>query len=241
MTFKVRTSVLDNSDGSAELTTSDVKLIVSITGPIEPKPRQELPNVASLEIVVRPAVGLSTTREKVLEDKLRGMLQAVIVRHLYPRQLIQIIVQIQATPLSKHQGGAYSNHRDEVEYSNVELNAAINGCYFALVDAGIALYSSFASTCISITKPHEINDNQEYIIQPTLDQLNNSSSHHIICFSIEDKKATKLLLIDSLGEFTEEELFTVISKGVEQTELLHENYQRKYISDKIHNDYIWKS
>ncbi|KAK6464075.1 ribosomal protein S5 domain 2-type protein [Scheffersomyces coipomensis] len=242
MSFTVKTSLLENSDGSAQLITGDIKLIASVSGPIEPKPRQELPNVASLEIVIRPAVGLSGTREKALEDKLRSLLQAVIVRYKYPRQLIQVVIQFLSTPLTKYQGGAYSNHKDEVEYSNIELNAAINGCYFALVDAGIALYSSFASVCISLTEDHQtIDEEPEYIIDPNLKQLHKSDSHHVICFNIEDKKANKILLLESLGDFTEEQLFTVISKAVTQCELIHNDYQRKYITEKIDNDYVWKA
>ena len=81
----VNTSLLQKSDGSAELLLGSTKVIASVTGPIEPKARQELPNQASLEILIRPAVGLATTREKLLEDKLRSLLQSIIVRFKYPR------------------------------------------------------------------------------------------------------------------------------------------------------------
>ena len=124
MSFKVNTSVLSNADGSAELTLNRTKCLVSVSGPIEPKVRQELPTQASLEIIVRPAHGLSTTREKLLEDKLRSLLQSLIIRYKYPRQLIQIVVQFLVVD-------------EEPEYTCNELNAAINGCYFALIDSHI--------------------------------------------------------------------------------------------------------
>ena len=109
----LRTSIIDNADGSAELSiynnnsnsneassssssddNSIIKLITSINGPIEPKQRQELPNRASLEINIYPSIGLSTTKEKLLENKLRSILQNnIIINYKYPRQLIQISIQ----------------------------------------------------------------------------------------------------------------------------------------------------
>ena len=55
---------------------------------------KELPNRASLEINIYPSIGLSTTKEKLLENKLRSILQNnIIINYKYPRQLIQISIQ----------------------------------------------------------------------------------------------------------------------------------------------------
>ncbi|CCG22281.1 hypothetical protein CORT_0B05720 [Candida orthopsilosis Co 90-125] len=218
MSFKVNTSVLSNADGSAELTINGTKCLVSVSGPIEPKVRQELPTQASLEIIVRPAHGLSTTREKLLEDKLRSLLQSLIIRYKYPRQLIQIVVQFLVVD-------------EEPEYTCNELNAAINGCYFALIDADLALYSSFASTNVCLNLGNLIKD-------PTGDVIATSDSHHVLCFSLEDGKVGKLLLLESAGEFNESQLFDLISKSVLTVEELHK-LQRKAIEAKVEKDYIW--
>ncbi|KAL6452271.1 RRP46 Exosome complex component RRP46 [Candida maltosa Xu316] len=219
MSIELRTSLLENADGSAELTIGGTKVITSISGPIEPKARQELPNQSSLEIIVRPATGLSTTREKLIEDKLRSILQSVIISYKYPRQLIQIIVQ-------------FCKVDEKTEYNVNELNAAINCCYFALIDADIALYSSFGSvvTCIN---------SGNLIKEPTGDVLETSDSFHLSCFTIQDGKANKLLSLESQGEFTESELFSVLSESVLDVEKLH-GIQREFIEDKINQDYIWK-
>lgn len=218
MSFKVNTSVLSNADGSAELTINGTKCLVSVSGPIEPKIRQELPTQASLEIIVRPAHGLSTTREKLLEDKLRSLLQSLIIRYKYPRQLIQIVVQFLVVD-------------EEPEYTCNELNAAINGCYFALIDADLALYLSFASTNVCLNLGNLIKD-------PTGDAVATSDSHHVLCFSLEDGKVGKLLLLESAGEFNESQLFDLISKSVLTVEELHK-LQRKAIEAKVEKDYIW--
>ncbi|KAG7661470.1 RRP46 [[Candida] subhashii] len=220
MSLQVKTSILDNADGSAELIIGNSKVIVSVCGPIEPKQRQELPNQASLEIIVRPSTGLSTTREKLLEDKLRSLLQSIIIRYKYPRQLIQIVVQFLIID-------------EPTEYTCNELSAAINCCYFALIDADIALNSSFASVVSCYNSGNLINN-------PPGDVLATSDSHHVVCFDIVEEKANKVLLLESQGEFTEEELFNFISKSVTVAEELH-TLQRKFIKEKIDKDYIWKN
>ncbi|CAD1809764.1 3' exoribonuclease family, domain 1 protein [Candida parapsilosis] len=217
--MEVNTSVLSNADGSAELTMNGTKCLVSVSGPIEPKVRQELPTQASLEIIVRPSSGLSTTREKLLEDKLRSLLQSLIIRYKYPRQLIQIVIQFLVVD-------------EQPEYTCNELNAAINGCYFALIDADMALYSSFASTSVCINSGNLIYD-------PTGDIIATSDSHHVICFSIEEGKVGKLLLLESAGEFTESQLFDLIAKSATTVEVLHKQ-QREAIETKIKKDYIWR-
>ncbi|KAI3406285.2 RRP46 [Candida oxycetoniae] len=217
--FQVHTSILDNADGSAELTLDDTKVLVSVSGPIESKQRQELPQQASLEIIVRPAKGLSTTKEKLLEDKLRSLLQNVLIRYRYPRQLIQIVVQFLVSGTRQ-------------EFTNNELNAAINCCYFAIIDADLSIYSSFASVSLCINSGNLIEN-------PTADVISTSDSHHIVCFSIENGKVGNLLLLESAGEFTEYQLFDLLAKSVRSIESLHQ-LQRKAIEKKLGNDYIWR-
>lgn len=237
MKFELKTSLLNRVDGSAEFTIGNTKLIASVTGPIEPKPRQELPTLASLEIVVRPSVGVSSTREKVLEDKLRSILQSIIIRYKYPRQLIQIVVQFLVTDDNSQLLIGESEHVKD--YSSNKLNAAINCIYFALIDANIALYNSFSSVSISIPKAES--DKKQMVINPTLQNLIESESHHILCFDIRDKKANKILLLESQGTFTEDELIKVIEEGSRQCESIHNEHQRKLIEEKVHRDFIWKS
>lgn len=235
MSFNVKTAVLSRVDGSAELSVGTTKVIASVTGPIEPKIRQELPNLASLELIVRPSVGVLTTREKALEDKLRSILQSIIIRHKYPRQLIQIVVQFLITENTANDSGTNEGNKDFVL---AELDAAINCCYFALIDANIALFNSFSSTSISI--PLDTLE-EEYTISPNMKQLLKSESHHVVSFAIEDGKATNLLLLESNGKFTEKQLLLIISKASEICDSIHNTHQRKYIAEKVERDFIWKS
>lgn len=235
--LKVQLSELGQVDGSARVSIGNTVVLVSAAGPIEAKPRQELPTQASLEIVVRPSRGVSSTREKVLEDLLRSVLQLVIVRYRYPRQLIQIVVQFLTTDVDREgsivvsgdtaaSGGAFTSN---------ELSAAFNACYFALIDANVALYNSFASVSVAI-------DNEGQIIEsPTLKQLQDSSSHHVVCFDIRDKKAHKILLVESDGSFSEEQLFRVIELASSSCQKIHKTIQRPLIESKVKQDFIWSN
>ncbi|KAI5966176.1 RRP46 [Candida pseudojiufengensis] len=219
MSFQVNTSILDNADGSAELKLNNTKTIVSINGPIDPKPRQELPQQASLEIIIRPAIGLSTTREKLLEDKIRSLLQSIIIRFKYPRQLIQIVIQFLI--IDENSG-----------FTCNELNSAINCCFFALVDSDLSIFSSFASIVVCYNQGN-------LIFNPPGNVLETCDSHHVLCFNFKNEKVKDLMLLESVGSFTESELFNLISKSVTHVEELHQQ-QRKIINDKISKDYIWK-
>lgn len=55
----LETSVLSQADGSAVWTQDQTKIICSVTGPVEVKGRDEIPNAATLDLVVRPSIGLS--------------------------------------------------------------------------------------------------------------------------------------------------------------------------------------
>lgn len=198
--LEAQTGVLDQVDGSCKIQCGETSVLCSVTGPIEPKARQELPSQLALEIVVRPCKGVPNTREKLLEDQIRGVLTPILARYLYPRQLCQICFQI-----------LESGEPDE-SYSVKELNSCINAAYLALIDSGIGLQSSFASVCLSVNGP-----NNEICINPASDQLIRSTSSHLLALEMGpgSKKTQKVLLIESHGAFTEQQLLDVLSKGEE--------------------------
>lgn len=220
MTSHLSTSILTKVDGSSQLTVGGTKVVVSVTGPIEPKLRQELPTQSSFEIIIRPAVGVSSTREKLMEDKLLSLLQNVIARFQNPRQLIQIVIQFLITePIPNH-------------YTNSQLSAAANACYYALIDANVPLLCSFAAVPIAIYK-------NEIIANPAPQVITESESNHVVCYGIHDAKADSLLLVESQGSFTSEQLFKVLDIAQKECESVHQE-QRTYLQEKVSQDFIWK-
>lgn len=237
MSFELSTGGHTQVDGSARLTAGSTRVIVSVTGPIEAKIRQELPTQASLDIVVRPSKGVSTTREKHVEDLLRLVLQLVVVRFKYPRQLIQIVVQFLATDSDSEGTVTFAGETVAlgVDFAANELAAALNCCYLALIDANVALYNSFAAVALAV-------DNEgQMVASPGLAQLQCSASHHVVCFDIREKKALKLLLVESDGSFSEDELVAVVEKGSALCEQIHRDYQRPAVELKIQQDFVWQS
>jgi exosome complex component RRP46 len=219
-TSQVSTSLLTKVDGSAQLSVGGTKVVVSVTGPIEPKLRQELPTQTSFEIIIRPAVGVSSTREKLMEDKLLSLLQNVIARFQNPRQLVQIVIQFLITdPIPNH-------------YTNSQLSAAANACYYALVDANVPLLCSFAAVPIAIHK-------NEIIANPAPHLIAESESNHVVCYGIHDAHADSLLLVESQGSFTSQQLFAVLDMAQRECNSVHQQ-QRSYLQQKVSQDFIWK-
>ncbi|CCH61709.1 hypothetical protein TBLA_0F01670 [Henningerozyma blattae CBS 6284] len=221
--LEAKIGILSHVDGSSQLTSQSTNVICGVTGPIEPKPRQELPNELALEIIVRPATGVSNTREKLLEDRLRGVLTPIINRNLYPRQLCQITCQI-----------LDSGESDEY-FSQKELACCINSSFLALIDAGIALNSTVASIVLAI-----MNDAEETIVtNPTNEQLLESKSVHILALEIvnESKLIKNVLLLDSLGDFTETQLFKILEIGEKSCVDISISL-RKIIQDRVEQSII---
>ncbi|KAG7195794.1 exosome non-catalytic core subunit rrp46 [Scheffersomyces spartinae] len=221
--LEVHAGVLGNSDGSCLYVVNGNKVITSVVGPIEAKARQELPQTVSLEVVVRPVTGLSNSREKLLEEKIRNLLQNIIIGFKYPRQTIQVVVQFLIAD-------------GRPEYTALELNMAINSAFYALVDAGVAMYKSFVSTVVAV--PPE--QGSSLIFDPSMEQIVASKSHHVVTYSVEHDEC-KIILLESNGLFEMKELKNILDAAKIQCLTVHEDVQRDVIESKLQQDYIWKS
>ncbi|KAF6063614.1 3' exoribonuclease family, domain 1 protein [Candida albicans] len=233
----LRTSIIDNADGSAELSIYNNNSNEASSSSSS-SDDNKLPNRASLEINIYPSIGLSTTKQKLLENKLRSILQNnIIINYKYPRQLIQISIQFL---ISSGSISSSSSNYGSMMMNLLDLNALINCCYFALIDANIAMNYSFASIVIII-------DHQGNLLIPIdgndlhqQQQQEDYESIHLCCYSIIAKKVDKLLLLESQGDFNESQLFNVLEKSIYKVEKFHNEIHRQFINDKIKNDYIWK-
>lgn len=221
MSIIAQQNLLNQVDGSATFQLSSAKVISSVTGPIEvSRPRNEQPTRAHLSITVRPATGVPTTREAYLETKLSKILSSMIDMKQYARSEIQIVVQI-----------LEAGEREQ--FTCMELACAVNSVYLALLNAGISLNSSFLSSlCVC-------DYNGAFIVRPTIEELDMSKSHHVSVFSIVDGKADELIYSDSLGETTEEDLFTALNTISQDIEKIND-VVRKSVLQSVVEDYVWK-
>ena len=112
-------SHLHRTDGSATFAQNGYTVIGAVNGPLEIQRRDELPEEAAIDVIVRPAAGVGGlelsseyiclvaailtlrvlgTRERHLESILQSTLRQIILIHNFPRTLIQITLQITSTP-----------------------------------------------------------------------------------------------------------------------------------------------
>lgn len=199
----VELGLLSEVDGSAKLLMNSTNVLCAVTGPVEPKARQELPTEMALEVIVRPAKGVPTPREKYLEDKIRAIFTPLITRHKYPRQLCQITCQIMEAG------------ENEQLHNQKELSACVNSALLALVNAGVALNDLAAAVTIAVIDDQSQENKAQYIIGPSDEELEKSSSVHTIAMEVGDngKKVKRVLLIESNGIFNDKVIFDILELG----------------------------
>ncbi|CAH2314243.1 exosome complex component RRP46 [Pelobates cultripes] len=86
--------VLSRSDGSAAFLHGDTSVLAGVYGPAEIKVSRELHDKATIEVILRPKVGLPAIQEKSQELLIRETCESVIIGALHPRSSITIILQI---------------------------------------------------------------------------------------------------------------------------------------------------
>lgn len=118
----------------------------SVSGPVEVQIRDEKLDEATVEVVVRPAKGIPSTKEKLMESMLRTAFEPVILGGMMPRTLVQIVVQV-------------------VKDDGCVLAAAINAITIALLDAGIPMKHMAASITVMIDQDNEL------VLDPTAVEL----------------------------------------------------------------------
>lgn len=132
MSQTIQLSNLGRADGSASYSSNGYTVIAAVNGPIEVQRRDELPEEAAVDVVVRPAIGVGGShylccllrpsltickgvRERYLESIVQRTLRQVILISAHPRTLIQVTLQIIAAQETQnissdlHQSASVSN------------------------------------------------------------------------------------------------------------------------------------
>jgi hypothetical protein len=92
---------LNRADGSATYTHNGFSLIGAVNGPIEVQRRDEIPDEATLEVNVRPAVGVGSTSPRPA---------AHYTRHLLTTPLLQVRANATSSASSTAPSAASSSH-----------------------------------------------------------------------------------------------------------------------------------
>ncbi|KAF1943733.1 hypothetical protein EJ02DRAFT_399709 [Clathrospora elynae] len=186
---------LNRADGSATYTHNDYSIIGAVNGPIEVQRRDELPEEAAIEVNVRPAMGVSTPRERHLETLIHSTLRSIILTRLIPRTLVQITLQVRSLPEEDASAG--------VNTSLTLLPHLLHTAFLALLSASIPLLTTLTSVLIAIPSSPTTNAFPP-LLSPTAIELLRAKpirSIHVFAFAGDGK----LLLNESDGKFSYEE------------------------------------
>ncbi|KAI2629039.1 hypothetical protein GGS21DRAFT_235570 [Xylaria nigripes] len=182
---------LYQADGSATYSYAGYTVIGAVNGPIEAQKRDELPEEAIIDVIIRPAAGVGGTRERHLESLLRSTLRQVILVNSFPRSLIQIILQITVAPENEYVNGKLVQANTNLPILPALLQTAI----LALLSASLPMTSFLTSTSLAIMLK---DGSRQMVINPTARQIEQAQSFHVLAFT----SYNELILAESEGTFT---------------------------------------
>lgn len=92
--MEAQLGLLTRADGSAKYKQGESSVLAAVYGPSEVKPRHELGDRATVQVVFKRREGKSGRQEKEYENLLRNSLETIIMTQLHPRTAITIIAQV---------------------------------------------------------------------------------------------------------------------------------------------------
>jgi exosome complex component RRP46 len=93
--MKARTGTFVRADGSSELQLGNTHVQCTVYGPAHVAPNLEKLDGATVQVNVQPLIGYSaTTAMRNYEALISGLVNDVLLSKMYPRTLVQVILQI---------------------------------------------------------------------------------------------------------------------------------------------------
>ncbi|KAH7417340.1 hypothetical protein BKA64DRAFT_702115 [Cadophora sp. MPI-SDFR-AT-0126] len=205
-------SHVHRTDGSATFSQNGYTVIGAVNGPLEIQRRDELPEEAAIDLIVRPAAGVGGlepssehicliaviltlrvlgTRERHLESILQSTLRQIVLIHNFPRTLIQITLQITSIPEIDTAGSKLTQAGSNLPILPTLLQTAV----LALLSASIPLSMSLTSTFLALASD---GSHRRVIVNPTLLESQAASSVHVMAFTSHGD----LVVAESEGDFT---------------------------------------
>ncbi|XP_067831149.1 exosome complex component RRP46 [Heptranchias perlo] len=202
--FRCELSLLSRPDGSACFTQGDTTVLAAVYGPAEVKVSKEIFDKATLDVLLKPKVGLPSVAEKSKEQMIRNTCEATILTALHPRSSITVVLQV------IHDSGSL-------------LSCCLNAACMALMDAGLPMKCVFCGiTCV-------IDSDGNMLLDPTTKQEKEAAA--VLTFSI-DGVEKQLLMTSTKGSYSVEELQQCVAMCQKATEKIFQFYRdsvsRKY-------------
>ncbi|KAI9842896.1 MAG: exosome non-catalytic core subunit rrp46 [Sclerophora amabilis] len=181
-------SHLNRADGSVTFSHNGYTVLGAVNGPIEAQRRDELPQEAAVDVIVRPASGVGGLRERSLESIVTSTLRHVVLTQNHPRTLIQVTLQITTTPENDSASSQLAQGNSNLPILPCLLQASV----FALLSASIPLSTTFTSTILVADPTGKV------IMSPSAHDLDQATSRHVLAFSPKGD----LLVAESEGNFS---------------------------------------
>ncbi|KAL7975760.1 hypothetical protein Chor_010482 [Crotalus horridus] len=169
---------LSRPDGSVSWMQGDTSVLVGVYGPTEVKVSKEIYDKATLEVLLRPKVGLPGVYEKSREQMIKKTCEAVVLGNLHPRSSVMVVLQVIADAGSL-------------------LSSCLNAACVGLVDAGLPMSSLFCGVTCALDAGGNI------LLDPTAKQEKGAPA--VLTFAI-DSVEKKVLLSTMKGTCSEEQV-----------------------------------
>ncbi|MCJ1246382.1 exosome non-catalytic core subunit rrp46 [Trapelia coarctata] len=178
---------LRRADGSATYSVCGFSVLAAINGPTEVQRRDELPEEATVDVVVRPAVGVGGVRECHLESIIHKTLRRVILVSAHPRKLIQVTLQVTRTP----ENDSVPTKLPQATTHLPILPALLQASMLALLSTSIPLADVYTSTLIAVDSKGSL------LRRPSAKDVAAAHSLHVFAVSAHNR----LLVAESEGSF----------------------------------------
>ncbi|XP_057567189.1 exosome complex component RRP46 isoform X1 [Hippopotamus amphibius kiboko] len=210
--FACEQNLLSRPDGSASflqagrryLHFGDTSVLAGVYGPAEVKVSKEIFNKATLEVILRPKIGLPGVAEKSRERLIRNTCEAVVLGALHPRTSITVVLQV-------------------VSDAGSLLACCLNAACMALVDAGVPMRALFCGVTCALDSDGTL------MLDPTAKQ--EKEARAVLTFAL-DSVERKLLTSTTKGLYSDAELQQCLAAAQAASQhvfrFYRESLQRRY-------------
>ncbi|XP_062328412.1 exosome complex component RRP46 isoform X1 [Osmerus eperlanus] len=195
--FGCEQSLLSRPDGSSSFVQGDSSVLAGVYGPAEVKISKEIYDRATLEVVIRPKVGLPSVMERAREQCVRETCEASLLSTLHPRSSLTLVLQV------VHDDGSL-------------LSCFLNAACMALMDAGLPMSCLFCGVTCAIDTEGQI------ITDPTSAQ--EKESRALLTFAI-DSTEHRVMMSSTKGSFSVHELQQCIAASQKTSEKIFQFYR----------------
>ncbi|XP_076987868.1 exosome complex component RRP46 [Tamandua tetradactyla] len=202
--FACEQNLLSRPDGSASFLQGDTSVLAGVYGPAEVKVSREIFNKATLDVVLRPKIGLPGVAEKSRERLIRNTCEAVVLGALHPRTSITVVLQV-------------------ISDAGSLLACCLNAACMALVDAGVPMRALFCGVTCALDSDGSL------VLDPTAKQ--EKEARAVLTFAL-DSVERKLLMSATKGLYSDAELQQCLAAAQAASQhvfrFYRESLQRRY-------------